>query len=778
MLEKFYLFGIKAIIFLIPFLSLYVAGEKFIGIMPDPFGPMIFPYITGKNFAFRILVEAAAVLWFGLAVLNEKYRLKNSPMLLMVLAFTFIVGLADILGVNPYNSLWSTYERMDGYLTILHLCLYFMIIKSVFKTRTDWMIFFNVIVLVSILVSFHVLLQKFGYIRSVDADFRPRGTIGNAAFLAAYLLLTMLINMILVINVKSLWLKAVYLSAAGLNLLIVYFTATRGAILALIAGIISFSIFYVFGKAETEKDRLLRKISAAVLAGIALLSILFFVFRESDFIKQNPTFSRISTISTADTTTQMRLLTWGMAWEGIKERPILGWGQENFGHVYTKYFNPKLYGLETWIDRVHNVVLDWLANAGFIGLLFYLGIFGMVFYSLWSAFANKTIPKTLAVTIISGLVVYFFQNLFVFDTINTYLIFFALLAYVDNLPNCLPAYSTSRRPTGKPDRQACRTVHRSPVTVYCSLFTVMAALIIFATTAYFVNYKPIKESKQLTKLSISPDKYESLLALLNGFKQALAYETFGDKYVRMSMAGISENILKSGGVSEPGAAKFIEATAIELEKHVSANPENLENLYPFVNLLNGMAQYDAKFIKKAEVYIKKCLRLSPRNQWVYFAMADNYALKKDYENAFISIQKAVELDPEKDESQFKLAMAALIASHGSSTKYDIAEDALENVRKIRAGIDTDLERKSVFLIAELQALAGVSMEIKNYPLALRFYKEIIAVSPENAGYHLDIAKIYLALGDKENAVKEAEKAEKIDPSNYSEAVKNFIKEIK
>ncbi|MEK7309060.1 MAG: O-antigen ligase family protein, partial [Nitrospirota bacterium] len=666
-LEKFYALSIKAVILVIPFLSLYVSPS------------MIFPYITGKNFAFRILVEIATVLWMGLMVLDKEYRPRNSAMLLLVLAFTFIVGLADLTGANPFNSLWSTYERMDGYLNIMHLCLYFMLIKSVFRSKNDWVIYLNIFVLVSFLMNIdtlfnilkhkvdflndiYILLQKVGYRGTGDSSFfRPLGRIGNAAFLAAYLLLTMLISMILAFNAKRLWLKAVYAAAIGLNLLFVYFTATRGAMLALVIGIISFSLFYVFGKAETGQDRLLRKISAAVLVGVALLSILFFVFRDSSLIKQNPTFSRISTISTSDTTTQLRLITWSMAWEGIKERPVLGWGQENFPHIYTKYFNPRLYGLETWIDHAHNVVLDWLVNAGFIGLLFYLGIFGMAFYILWSAFANKTISKTLAFTIISGLVVYFFQNLFVFDSINTNIIFFTLLAYVDNL-NDIPASQLASQRSGKEVKNnqdensdasrrvepclpagrsatklinpTCRTSPKikpaySPPRLYGqggaagrtgrSIFTAAAVLIIFAFFAYFINYKPIKEAKLITRLSVTPayqagmsDKHKSFFDVLEDVKQALAYGPFGDKYVRMSMAGISGNILKSGSISGPDSLRFIEATAVELEKHVAADPNNLENLYPIVTLLNDMAQYDAYFIKKAEVYIKECLRLSPK----------------------------------------------------------------------------------------------------------------------------------------------------------------------
>ena len=105
---------------------------------------MVFPYITGKNFAFRIIIELAAVFWISLLASNKDFRPKNSLITISVLLFTFIVGLSDIFGVSPYNSFWSNYERMEGYITILHVTLYFIIIKSILKTKNDWKGFFGI----------------------------------------------------------------------------------------------------------------------------------------------------------------------------------------------------------------------------------------------------------------------------------------------------------------------------------------------------------------------------------------------------------------------------------------------------------------------------------------------------------------------------------------------------------------------------------------------------------------------------------------------------------
>ena len=118
---------LKCIISLIPVLPLYISYS------------MPFPYITGRNFAFRILVEIATALWIPLAVADKRYRLDSSFLTLSVFTFTFTIGIADMFGINPYNSFWSNYERMEGYVTILHLLFYFIRLRYQVMAATLWL---------------------------------------------------------------------------------------------------------------------------------------------------------------------------------------------------------------------------------------------------------------------------------------------------------------------------------------------------------------------------------------------------------------------------------------------------------------------------------------------------------------------------------------------------------------------------------------------------------------------------------------------------------------
>ncbi len=229
---------IKFILLLTPFISLYVAYD------------LVFPYITGKNFAFRIMVELVTVIWFGLIVVNKRYRLKSSTMLELILFFTLVVGVANLFGVNPYNSMWSSYERMDGYITLLHLCMYFILVSSMFQTKTDWLVLLNSFVLVSVLLSGYIIWEKAGIIGHLPSDGRPIGTIGNSSYVASYCVLAIVIKSILICNIKRFWFRLPYFAFIGLDLLLIYFSATRGAVVGLAVGVIAFCLMVILMKGE------------------------------------------------------------------------------------------------------------------------------------------------------------------------------------------------------------------------------------------------------------------------------------------------------------------------------------------------------------------------------------------------------------------------------------------------------------------------------------------------------------------------------------------------
>jgi hypothetical protein len=115
-----------AALFAIPFIPLYIANGLF------------FPFITGKGFLFRILVEIASVAWLVLALADKKYRPRFSWILVLYGAFAAWMFVADVCALNPHKAFWSNLERMDGYVTLIHAFLLFVVAGGILGPLKLW----------------------------------------------------------------------------------------------------------------------------------------------------------------------------------------------------------------------------------------------------------------------------------------------------------------------------------------------------------------------------------------------------------------------------------------------------------------------------------------------------------------------------------------------------------------------------------------------------------------------------------------------------------------
>jgi hypothetical protein len=108
-----------ACLYLVPFFAL---------IMPQSF---FFPFITGKALYFRLLIEIGFASWVILALIDSKYRPRFDKLTVSVSIFALVVLVADLFGVNPLRSIWSNFERMEGFLVIIHLWAFYMIFTKI-----------------------------------------------------------------------------------------------------------------------------------------------------------------------------------------------------------------------------------------------------------------------------------------------------------------------------------------------------------------------------------------------------------------------------------------------------------------------------------------------------------------------------------------------------------------------------------------------------------------------------------------------------------------------
>jgi O-antigen ligase/tetratricopeptide (TPR) repeat protein len=718
MTKNILLYSIIGGLFLILFIPFFVPSGMF------------FPFITGKGFAFRILVEIIFGLFVILALIFPEYRPKNSWITKSVLLFTLVILVADLFGVNVYKSLWSNYERMEGFVLILHLALFYIVSSSVFRNVSKWSRYFNVSIFASVLMSIYGVLQIIGKIAIDQGTTRVDATLGNASYFAIYLVFHIFLCLYFLVDwSRPKWQKWIYGLIALFETAILYYTATRGAILGLIGGLILAGLLIAW----KEKENLIfRKISYWILGAILLFIAVFTLVRNTSFVRNNQVLGRFSSLSIAEFQTQGRYFVWPMAMKGVIEHPILGWGQENFNFVFNKYYDPRMYAQEQWFDRTHDVVLDWLIAGGILGFLAYVSMYVALFYYIWR---RDSLLRVSEKSILTGMIAaYIFHNIFVFDNLVSYFLFFAILAFIHSV-------STERKET----LGQFYTKTFSPGTTYslASVFLVLTILII-----YFVNVPAISANQTLIS-AISPQG--DPLKNLEFFKKVYDYNSFGSRSGEATEQLVS---ISTQLTSAPDTIKteFFNLSKKKLEEKISQTPHDARYLVFAGSFFNRFGQYDT-----AIEYLDKAIVESPKKQTIYFEKASSYLGKGDTAKAFEQFKIAYELEKKSPESQILYAVGAIYTSNA---------EALKEV----AGVippDTVVSDNRF-----LQAYAAVG----NYNAAITILNARLQKDPTNQQYKLSLASAYATLGQKQKAISLIQEIIAQDPT-FKEQGEGYIKQI-
>ncbi len=713
-LTVFYSWGVKILIFVIPFLSIWIARSMF------------FPYITGRNFGFRILVELALVLWTGLVFLDKKFLPRRNWIFWAVIAFVAVVGIADLFGVNPYKSFWSNYERMEGFLTIVHMAAYFIILTSVFRSRRDWLIYFNLFVFAGFWVGVYGVLQKLGLKEAIQGGGnRIDGTIGNPTYLAAYLTLIIGITSVLFFKAKQYWLKILYGLLVLFDFLIIYFSATRGAALSFLVAIPLFLGLYFWLFKNDEREVLYRKIAMWILVAMAVSIVGFLFVKNQPFVQESPVLSRFSNISFGEKTIRSRFMIWGMSWKGFLERPILGWGQENYLQVFAKYYNPGLYDQEPWFDHSHNIIFDWLINAGVFGLLAYLSMFAALFYAIIRALKTKFIDAKECLVLLVIPVAYFIQNVFVFDNFNTYALFFAILAYV-----------ASQYANGADKNEVVEEGRDHSADIFKSTVAIVSALIVGGAVVYFWNIRPITQARGIiTSLVATTNAQDPVGETFKSFQNTIAYNTFGNGETLEQLGRVSSLLVGQSNIAPQAKAQFIAFAVTELEKYLARFPNDIRVHLFIGDLYQGAQSLSAQYFFKAREHFKKALELSPNKQQVMFALANNYLYTQEYDKAMELVQKAVDVEPSNLDAHGNKGIVAILTGRD-----DVVQAEIDAMGKAVVLLEKEPGKFGSYL-QQLLKIARTYVNVQKYPQARSVYIQLTKLAPDNQDYKKELESI-------------------------------------
>jgi len=708
------------------------------------FAPLIvlrssfFPFVAPKTIFFNSAVEILLIFYLLLAIHIPRYRPKINILTISLALFLAVLVLTSLTGINFSRSFWSTYERMTGLFTFFHLFAFFVILTSVFKKREDWEKILATSVIVGIGLSLYILTSD-------EVSSRGGGTIGNTSFMAAYLVFDMFFALILLLTKKDIVWRIFSAGSLLVMIPVLLSSYAQGATYSFFGGLALIGIGYLV----FSKKKILQRVALGIILGVLILSALAVAFKPPVVRNfYNGLYSNL----------EPRFVVWQIASKAWQEKPLLGWGPENYNVAFNKYFNPCLFlskcGGEIWFDRAHNVIFDTAVSSGLIGLASYLSIFVVLFWGLFKLARKSADPKNLLLVLGMGAVIasYFVQDLLVFDMINSYLVFFLSLAFI----SFLVAHPDSFEEI-EGDRAEGKVRAFNPILSGAIALSIGAVLL-------FGNILPLRSALAIVSM-IQPSS--DLNKTVADFKTALNspmenYEAREQFARNISQAVFTINVNSIDKKSFQDALNLAEQ---EMEQSIRENSQDFRP-YLFLGKLYGSDYYfshDAAKLQLGENILNKAIELSPANQQGYWYLGEiKLAEVKDGE-AISLFQKAIDLEPKYSRSYWFLAMAYRATGDNKTT--------LEKIKEAeKAGYDWQSNIDDITKVISIYYSMGDDVSLA--PLL----EKALTIQPNSSQLLAMLASSYANLGQYDKARAAATKAGQIDP-NLASSVDQFIKSL-
>lgn len=746
------------------------------------------------------------------------------------------------ISVAPWSSWWGDFARMGGMFSQLHLLAYCLVLAQTIKRDRDWLILFTATLFFGVLMGFTGLIQymELDFTNQSNPYERIRGATGNATWFACVMLLNFLLalwflsrkdreeayplaaktwlallflcdGLLIVMEVwnsgtgpgvliRGLSLPPLLLFAFGLHaislvwfflrkrilvgalvLILVgasdlywlYVSQTRGAMLGLVGSLAALSVLY----AVTGPRKPVRWAAAAVLIAVLSVSATVWIKRESAWVQGHPALARFARLSVQDLLSA-RFWAWKASARAMLERPVLGWGLENYSFGFDRNFPPQIidtWESMPWFDRAHNIFLDIGTTTGFLGLAAFLVLYGLIFISLFRRWL-RTKDAARSLLIAALLLAYVLQGLAIFDTINSDVILYLVLAYVLRLDQ------DGETRTGELPLKA-----PAPISGRGSL-CIAGSAVLLLPAFWFLVWTPF-ESNLLLNQAIAYSRENDIRSktvkirfgqpLLDMYRGASDYQTMGRYRVREEFADYVSELLVSKDA--PEADKLAAAgQAIEmLQQSVEQEPRSARHrsyLASIVNRAVGLFRRSSpataqSLLEKNLELLKTAQQLSPNRPQLYFEMAKTFGWMGRYAEQAAAIEKGLELspplagaryfEPVVKEPNLDLYLAYLASGNDAAAERQLAKIKSLSITLTRS----DYERVTAIYAAR-----------KQYEPLIRIYRELLAGTPRDVQLLAQLAATYRDNGQPDLARQTALQAASIDPNSRA-AADAFLKSL-
>lgn len=722
-----------------------------------------------QNLLWLIVPVAFCLFLFKLYSAGE-IKLRISYLDLAILFFVLIYSLATIFSLDVFSSLFGYYSALGlPLLTLLSLVLFYFLIKNFVSSVEDiikiislWLISYIALIIFSLVLFWGYGTEYFRLAAGSLFDF--------ALYLAVVdiLVLGLITNKnLLALVFKKRWqsyiLKTAFVISLILLVLINYSLSWAGFLFAIILIYIFKLVLYkkTVEAVKFNSSNWLRRLLAFSRQQfwpifILILSLLMLVLNHySPATIKSRLLAQSLILDSTDT--------FNVAHQALATRSLLGYGPETFGYVFSLQREPSLNYSEYWnlrFNRASSFITDLSLSTGWLGILSYgFFIFWLIFLLvkfLLHAKKHTTISdanNNLFIGLIGfTLTLLFLQCIYPANTILLMLFWLALgliSAYL-YLAEPRTASVTSKITNGD------LTINKSGkgfsifLIIIFFLFAGWVALVSLGIKFWLAEFyyeqgqAPIERMVRAAKLN--PYRYNYQVTLAKKYLQSALEQAskIGGNDVNVITNLMQQSI--NWGKSAVRQALF----AVTTEETLGAIYREIS---PYV--ADAQVQSIAAF--------REAIKLEPSNPVLYTELGKAYLTNKQYNEAIIALAKARDLKEDYYEASYELGQANL--EQGDWDK------ALEFIQSLVGKYNDE---------AINFTLGQIYFNKKNFGEAIKYFNNVLTVTPNNVNALYGLGLALEASGEKEQALYNFNKVFKLNPTSkeLTDKVAALEKEIK
>lgn len=371
---------------------------------------------TQQPFELPKVMLMRTLVWLLTALVLTEYLLSRrslrrevaaNPLLAPLAVLAMTIMMTTLTATNWQLSLWGSYERSQGAVTLLTYLLLSLLAADQLRHPSHARQLITAMVAAGVPLILLSLAQAMGWNPFglvSDARAPMYATLGRANFVGAYLAMLMPLTLALLLTGRQLRWRRMWFAVLLGEVVVTGLTLARGAWLAAALSLALFSLLW-WGPRLDRRHRRLVWIGLALLFLSGPLAVLV--------------LGQFQAGSAA-----ARLAIWQASGELIGQRPLLGYGPDALGIVFPHVYPPELVyyqGREFFVDRAHNLLLDWAVIAGLPGLLAYLLVLTVVVSVIGRALRQTHPPqkRALLIAVLAAVLGNVANNLVSFDVTPT-----------------------------------------------------------------------------------------------------------------------------------------------------------------------------------------------------------------------------------------------------------------------------------------------------------------------------------------------------------------------